>query len=112
MGTGAVVAVPRALQQPAMGTAVGPAQPRLLGWAGERAGRWESWGAAELGWKLPSREKHPCRAGICDRAEGGQALLALDRVAEIKDRLVQEGGSWAVPCWHGQTRRVVQGLCT
>lgn len=39
-GTGAVVAVPRALQQPAPDTALGPAQHEKLGWAGQRAGRW------------------------------------------------------------------------
>jgi len=38
-GAGAGVAVPRALQQPVEGIALGPAQPGLLGWAGLERGQ-------------------------------------------------------------------------
>lgn len=61
-GAGAVVAVPRALQQPAVGTVLAtPAWAAGLGWAegrdvgreqgcGQRAGSSENWGKAGKGW--------------------------------------------------------------
>jgi len=51
------VAVPRALQQPVEGIALGPAQPGLLGWAGLERGQGggERWAGAGLGWAVPGR---------------------------------------------------------
>lgn len=104
MGTGAVVAVPRALQQPAMGTAVGPAQPRLLGWAGlgrgqggGRAGGQLSWAGSfpvernirvELGYATVQREDRHCwlwiawqrsKTGWCRREAAGLCPAGTDR---------------------------------
>ena len=65
-------------------------QGTWLGWAGYRAGRWaESREVGELGaagpaWKLPSREKHPCGAGMCGHARGGRSPLAWGHVAGMR----------------------------
>lgn len=71
-----MLAVPRALQQPAVGTALGPAQPGLLGWGEVReVGR----GGQGLGWagQCPAEGTSSVRERWQHAGEGSQQGLVL-----------------------------------
>ena len=109
-----MVAMPRALQQPAVGSALGPEQPGLLGWGeGRELGR----GGQGLGWagQFPAEVNSSVRGQWQHAGEGSQQGLVLQSQGCMKGAQSCRGrGEEAAlgPCWPGQSRTGAQGICT